>query len=191
MLRGGDASRLFLGRGKQIVTGKTTVTPLMTQDGFNAVQLNTISIPDEFDILLTRRSKLGAGNIIFDSGTVMTMLNTQVVDQLVRALTDYISLPTVKTGEYKLCFNVSSTEQEEQLPGLWFSFAGTLGNFRVSPDNLFRWYSDQVKCMVILGTSGTQIFGNIMQPDVLVGHDLDKMELTIIDKRCIDLYNPQ
>ncbi|XP_042450830.1 probable aspartic protease At2g35615 [Zingiber officinale] len=183
----GVTSRLFLGRNNQTVIGKMTVTPLMTQDDFYVVQLNAISIPDEFDIFPTGRSKLSAGNIIFDSGTVMTMLDTQVVEQLVRKLTDYISLPTVKTSQLNLCFNVLSTEQEELLPGLWFSFAGTLGNFRVSPENLFRWYSRQVKCMVIVGTNGVQIFGNVMQQDVLIGHDLNKMELTIIEKKCTEL----
>ncbi|XP_042379863.1 aspartic proteinase nepenthesin-1-like [Zingiber officinale] len=189
MLHSGANSRLFLGRGKQTITGKTTVTPLLTQDGFYAVQLRTISIPGVFNILLTR-SKLAAGNIIFDSGTVMTFLDTQVLNQLVRKLTDYVSLPIVKTGDYKLCFNVSSTEQEEELPRVLFSFDGTLGNFKVSPYNLFRWYSADVKCMVILGTTGMQIIGNTMQEDLLIGHDLDNMELTIIEKKCTELYNP-
>ncbi|XP_042386406.1 probable aspartic protease At2g35615 [Zingiber officinale] len=189
MLHSGANNRLFLGRGKQTITGKTTVTPLLTQDGFYAVQLHTILIPGEFNILLTR-SKLTAGNIIFDSSTVMTFLDTQVLNQLVRELTNYVSLPIVKTGDYKLCFNVSSTVQEEQLPRVLFSFDGTLGNFKVSPYNLFRWYSADVKCMVILGTIGIQIIGNTMQEDLLVGHDLDNMELTIIEKKCTELYNP-
>ncbi|XP_042386407.1 probable aspartic protease At2g35615 [Zingiber officinale] len=189
MLHDGANSRLFLGRGKQTITGKTMVTPLMTQDGFYAVQLHTISIPGEFNILLTR-SKLKAGNIIFDSGTVMTLLDSQVLNQLVRELTDYVSLPIVKTSDYRLCFNVSSTEQEEQLPGVLFSFDGTLGNIKMSPYNLFRWYRPDVKCMGILGTSGIQIFGNIMQEDLLVGYDLDNMELTITEKKCTELYNP-
>ncbi|XP_042466091.1 probable aspartic protease At2g35615 [Zingiber officinale] len=188
MLDTGVNSRLFLGRSKNTVIGKTTVTPLMTQNGFYAVQLNAISIPDEFDILITRKSKLSAGNIIFDSGTYMTMLDTQVVDQLVRALTDYVSLPTVENSHYKLCFTVLSTDQEEMLPGMWFSFEGTLGNFMVSPQNLFRWNGQHVKCMMIVGTNGLQIFGNIMQRDVLVGLDLDNMELTIIEKKCTELY---
>ncbi|XP_042386408.1 aspartic proteinase nepenthesin-1-like [Zingiber officinale] len=147
---GGAKRRPFLGCGKQMITRKMTVTPLMTQDYFYAMQLHTISIPGEFDILLTR-FKLGAGNIIFDIGTVLTMLDTQVVNQLVRELMNYVSLPIVKTGDYKLCFNVSSTEQEEQLPGLLFSFDGTLGNFK---------------------------------EDILVGHYLDNMELTIKEKNC-------
>ncbi|XP_042415338.1 probable aspartic protease At2g35615 [Zingiber officinale] len=184
----GVGSRLFLGRDKKMVTGKTTVTPLMTQDGYYVVQLNAILIPDEFNILITRKSKFRAGNIIFDSGTVMTLLDTQVVDQLVSALTNYVSLPTVEMSHYKLCFTVLSTEQEEMLPGMWFSFDGTLGNFMVSPENLFRWSGRHVKCMMIVGTVGIQIFGNIMQQDVLVGHDLDKMELTIIEKKCSELY---
>ncbi|XP_042386409.1 aspartic proteinase CDR1-like [Zingiber officinale] len=152
----GANSRLFLGRGKQTITGKTTVMPLMTQDDFYAVQLHTISISGEFNILHTR-SKLAAGNIIFDSDTVMTFLDTQVLNQLVRELTDYVNLPIVKTRDYKLCFNVSSTEQEEQMPGVLFSFDGTLGNFK---------------------------------EDILVGHDLDNMELIIIEKNCTELYNP-
>ncbi|XP_042448874.1 aspartic proteinase CDR1-like [Zingiber officinale] len=190
MLDGGVASRLFLGRDKRTITGTTMVTPLMTQDNFYAVQLNALSIPDEFDIFLPTRSKLRAGNIIFDSGSVMTILDTEVVDRLVLELTNYISLPTVETGPLKLCFNVFSTEQEEMLPGLWFSFDGTLGNFRVRPENLFRWFDRHVKCMVIVERRGVQVFGNIMMQDVLVGHDLDKMELTIIEKKCTELYKP-
>ncbi|XP_042410100.1 aspartic proteinase CDR1-like [Zingiber officinale] len=190
MLDEGFSSRLFLGRGKPTVAGNRIVTPLKTQDNFYAVQLNAISIPDEFNIFLTTRSKLSAGNIIFDSGTVMTMLDTVVVDQLVRELTDYVNLQIVKIDSFKLCFTVFSTEAEERLPGLWFSFDGTLGNFRVSPENLFRWYRRNVKCMVIMGRDGIQIFGNIMQQDILVGHDLEKMELTIIEKKCIDLSKP-
>ncbi|XP_042446325.1 probable aspartic protease At2g35615 [Zingiber officinale] len=190
-LNGGVASRLFLGRGKQTITGTTMVTPLMTQDNFYAVQLNAISIPQKFAVFLPTRSKLRAGNIIFDSGTVMTVLDTEVVDRLVRELTNYVSLPTVKvTGPFKLCFNVFSTEDEDELPGLWFSFAGTLGNFWVGPENLFGWYNRHVKCMVIIEANGLQVFGNIMQQDVLVGHDLDKMELTIIEKKCTELYKP-
>ncbi|XP_042448876.1 probable aspartic protease At2g35615 [Zingiber officinale] len=181
------ASRLFLGRGKQTITGTTMVTPLMTQDNFYAVQLNAISIPQEFAVFLPKRSVLRAGNIIFDSGSAMTILDTEVMGRLVTELTYYVSLPTVKAGSMKLCFNVLSTEDEEDLPGLWFSFAGTSGNFRVRPENVFRWYNPHVKCMVIVETSGLQVFGNIMQQDVLVGHDLDKMELTIIEKQCTEL----
>ncbi|XP_042415289.1 probable aspartic protease At2g35615 [Zingiber officinale] len=188
-LNGGVSSRLFLGRGKPTVTGKASVTRLMTQDSYYAVQLNSISIPGEFDISLTKGPWLTAGNIIFDSGTAMTILDIQVLDQLVKVLTDYISLPRVKTGDrFKLCFIVGSTQQEEQLPGLWFSFAGELGNFRVRPENLFRWFTKRMKCMVIMGTNGLQIFGNIMQQDVLVGHDLENMELTLIEKNCTELY---
>ncbi|XP_042444065.1 probable aspartic protease At2g35615 [Zingiber officinale] len=184
---GGLASRLFLGRGNTTVTGNVTVTSLMTQDTDYAVQLNAISIPGEFNIdYHTRRSKLTAGNIIFDSGTSMTTLDTQVVDELVSKLTDYVNLPTVKPeGEFKLCFDVHSTEQEEELPGMLFSFAGELGNFSVSPENLFTWFGAHVKCMMILGTNDIQIFGNIMQKDVLVGYDLEKMELTLTEKKCI------
>ncbi|XP_042415327.1 aspartic proteinase CDR1-like [Zingiber officinale] len=83
LLDGGYGSRLFLGQSKPTVAGKATVTPLMTNDDFYAVQLDTISLPGEFDIEYnTRRSKLRAGNIIFDSGTIMTMLDNQVVDEL-------------------------------------------------------------------------------------------------------------
>ncbi|XP_042444066.1 probable aspartic protease At2g35615 [Zingiber officinale] len=186
-LYGGLASRLFLGRDNTTVIGNVTVTSFMTQDNHYAVQLNAISIPGEFNIdYSSRRSKLRAGNIIFDSGTAMTILDTQVVDELVRELTNYISLPIVKPEDpFKLCFEVHSTEQEEKLPGLLFSFAGELGNFRVSPENLFTWFGAHVKCMVILGTNGMQIFGNVMQKDVLVGHDLEKMELTLTEKTCI------
>ncbi|XP_042410169.1 probable aspartic protease At2g35615 [Zingiber officinale] len=190
-LIGGVSSRLFLGRDKPTVAEKASVTPLMTQDSFYAVQLNAVSIPGEFNIFLTRSPKLRAGNIVFDSGTPLTNLDTQVLDQLVKELTDYVRLPTVKKGDrFKLCFTVLSTEQEEQLPGLWFSFAGALGNFRVSPENLFRWFGRHAKCMVIVGTNGLQIFGNIMQQDVLVGYDLDKMELILIEKNCTKLYKP-
>ncbi|XP_042441380.1 probable aspartic protease At2g35615 [Zingiber officinale] len=183
----GSTIGLFLGRGHTTVTGKVTVTSLMTQDTDYAVQLNAISIPGAFNIdYHTRRSKLTADNIIFDSGTSMTTLDTQVVDELVMKLTDYVNLPTVKPeGEFKLCFDVNSTEQEEELPGMLFSFAGELGNFSVSPENLFTWFGAQVKCMMILGTNDIQIFGNIMQKDVLVGYDLEKMELTLTEKECI------
>ncbi|XP_042410142.1 probable aspartic protease At2g35615 [Zingiber officinale] len=189
-LNGGISSRLFLGRSKPTVAGKASVTQLMTQDSYYAVQLNSISIPDEFDISLSSRGpRLTAGNIIFDSGTAMTILDTQVLDQLVKELMFYINLPVVQTGgQLKLCFSVGSTQQEEQLPGLWFSFAGALGNFRVRPENLFRWYSPRVKCMAIMALDGLQVFGNIMQQDVLVGHDLENMELTLIEKNCTELY---
>ncbi|XP_042410162.1 probable aspartic protease At2g35615 [Zingiber officinale] len=191
MLHNGTDSKLLLGRGNSAITEKASVTPLMTQDGFYAVQLNTISIPGEFDIFLARSPRLTGGNIIFDSGTPMTLLATHVMDQLVMKMTNYVILPTVKMpGKFKLCFTVISTEQENELPGLWFSFAGTLGDFWVSPKNLFTWYQEDVKCMAIMETDGLQIFGNIMQQDVLVGHDLDKMELTLIEKNCTKLNNP-
>ncbi|XP_042415206.1 probable aspartic protease At2g35615 [Zingiber officinale] len=186
-LYGGLASRLFLGRSNTTVAGKVTVTPFMTQDNFYAVQLNSISLPGVFDIkYLTRRSKLRAGNIIFDSGTAMTVLDNQVLDELVWELKNYVTLPIVEPErKFKLCFDVQSTEQEEELPGLLFSFAGELGNFTVSPKNLFTWFGPHVKCMVILGTNDIQVFGNIMQKDVLVGYDLEKMELTLTEKNCI------
>ncbi|XP_074575308.1 aspartic proteinase CDR1-like [Curcuma longa] len=166
----------------------------MTQDGYYAVQLNSIEIPGEFDIsFLTRTSNLKAGNIIFDSGTVMTMLDTDVVDELVRELTDFVSLPTEKpvAPHFKLCFAVRSTEQEEELPALWFGFNGQSGNLRVGPDKLFVWVSRFVKCLVITGTNDkVQVFGHITQQNFLVGHDLEKMELSIIEKDCTKLHEP-
>ncbi|XP_074575309.1 putative aspartic protease At2g35615 [Curcuma longa] len=190
----GLGSRLFLGRGNTTITGTPTVTRLMTQDGYYAVQLNSISIPGVFDIsLLNRRSHLsaGGGNIIFDSGTVLTMLDNEVVDELVRELTFFVKLPMVKpTGPFKLCFVVRSTEQEETLPGLWFGFDGKSGNLRVGPEKLFVWFSRFVKCMVITGVvDKIQIFGHMTQQNFMVGHDLEKMELSIIEKDCTKM-NP-
>lgn len=171
-LSSGSNSKLKFGVD---VAGPNAVsTPFITQDSpvFYYLSLDGINIGS---------TSVPVGqNIIIDSGTTLTYLETSVYEGVRDALKSAIGLSPVADPEGTLdpCYEAGSSLNP---PDVVFKFQGA--DVVLKEENLFRT-DGSVTCLTIVPTEDTFIFGNIAQVNFEIGYDLQAKTVSFAPTDC-------
>ncbi|KAF3578751.1 hypothetical protein DY000_02035326 [Brassica cretica] len=112
------------------------------------------------------------GNIIIDSGTTLTLLESGFYDGFGAAVEEAVTgakRVSDPQGLLSHCFRSGSAEIG--LPEITMHFTGA--DVRLSPLNAFVKVSEDMVCMSMIPTTEVAIYGNFAQVDFLVGYDLE------------------
>ncbi|XP_058106242.1 aspartic proteinase CDR1-like [Magnolia sinica] len=162
-----------------VVSGSNVVsTPLISKDPntFYYLTLEVIEFGE-------KNVKLpgGNGNIIIDSGTTLTYLETSVYDEFSSALKESINLKPAQdpSQTFDTCYEAG---QEASLPDMTFRFTGA--NLILKPLNTFIQVSEGVVCLALMPMQDFSIFGNIAQQNFKVGYDLVGKKVSFAPTDC-------
>ncbi|XP_058086448.1 aspartic proteinase CDR1-like [Magnolia sinica] len=174
-----SSSQMDFGDSATVSTPGVVSTPLIPKDPdtFYYLNLESISVGEE----KVELPSLEEGNIIIDSGTTLTFLETNTFSQLESALRAVINLPPAEdpTGTLQVCYQLGS---DAELPELKFSFTDAV--IILPPLNTFIQVSDDVVCLAIIASDSFSIFGNIAQQNFKVGYDLVGKKVSFAQTDC-------
>ncbi|XP_058193597.1 aspartic proteinase CDR1-like [Rhododendron vialii] len=175
---------------KAVVSGPGVVsTPFVFKGKFNYYYLTLESIivgnkrlgyetkmpPD------TRSGSVsGEGNIIIDSGTVLTFLPSRIFANLESHLGKVIKEQPMKDpgGVFKLCYR---DDNIDHYPSLTFKFKGA----EVELPALITFFQvGKLLCLAMAPTDDVAVFGNLSQENFLIGYDLVKKQISFKPTNC-------
>ncbi|KFK40005.1 hypothetical protein AALP_AA3G317700 [Arabis alpina] len=113
-----------------------------------------------------------SGNIIIDSGTTLTLLDSGFYDRFGAAVEESVTgakRVSDPQGLLSHCFRAG--KEELGLPEITVHFTGA--DVRLSPLNAFVKVSEDMVCLSMIPTTDIAIYGNFAQMDFLVGYDLE------------------
>ncbi|KAF8108949.1 hypothetical protein N665_0104s0258 [Sinapis alba] len=112
------------------------------------------------------------GNIIIDSGTTLTLLESGFYDNFGAAVEEAVTgAKRVSDPQGLLSHCFKSGSAEIGLPKITMHFTGA--DVKLSPLNAFVKVSEDMVCMSMIPTTEVAIYGNFAQMDFLVGYDLE------------------
>ncbi|KAL2940579.1 Aspartic proteinase CDR1 [Bienertia sinuspersici] len=191
---GNFTSKINFG-SKGAVSGPGVVsTPLVkkTPETFYYLTLEGISVGNDkisfFSKNHKNNSSLSAddyggdeGNIIIDSGTTLTLLPSDLYDELTKALERAIDGKKVEdpTGTLELCYQAT---KDLNIPKIIAHFSGA--DLELGPINTFVKVSEDVVCLAMLPADEVAIFGNLAQGNFLVGYDTEQGKVSFKPTDC-------
>ncbi|KAK9275867.1 hypothetical protein L1049_023140 [Liquidambar formosana] len=172
-----STSKLRFGM-EAIISGEGIVsTPLVPKSPstFYYLTLEGISIGGK-----TLPSTLGEGNIIYDSGTTLTMLESSFYNDLEAVIKEAIPLePAEAPSPFSLCY---ATASSNRLPDMMFHFTGA--DLLLHPLNTFM-ETNNLNCLSIIPSDGSlSIFGNVAQMNFQVEYDLEEKKVSFAPADC-------
>ncbi|MED6195975.1 hypothetical protein PIB30_042929, partial [Stylosanthes scabra] len=168
-----------------LVSGSNVVrTPLITDPShptFYFLSLQSLTVGNSKNQIPIDASE---GNVIIDSGTVLTFLPEDVVDQVSSDLDKTIKLHKVDdpTQELSLCYKVEGSDFESELPNITAHFKGA--HVVLNPINTFLEVAEGVVCLGIVPSTQISIIGNVAQVNFLIGYDLAAHTLSFKPTDC-------
>ncbi|KAK7243866.1 hypothetical protein RIF29_38679 [Crotalaria pallida] len=174
-------NKLKFGVDTQINRRGVVSTPLVSKlpKTFYHITLTGISINGHVVKPIIRES----GNIIVDSGTTLTFLNSDLYDQVEAAISEAIDETYPDRGPpapYKLCYTDGSIKK---FPSITFQFFASPNELKVYPIGLFGRVKGRM-CLLIIPTDGIQIIGNLLQVYHNVEFDIDKKMISFARSNC-------
>ncbi|KAL6495633.1 hypothetical protein OROGR_030196 [Orobanche gracilis] len=173
-----SSSKLKLG-SNAVVSGPGTVSiPLVSDTSrptFYFVKLEGISVGNQrFG---------GSGNILIDSGTTMTMLPTDLYNNLVTALKTLDIVPCPKSELLGLSCVRTKTDITN-FPNITVHFGG--GDVKLKQEHLFARESEDLLVLAIQQApeGADPIYGSLAQTNFLVGFDLTKKTVSFKPTTC-------
>ncbi|KAA8520336.1 hypothetical protein F0562_014592 [Nyssa sinensis] len=183
------SSKMNFGDSGMVSGAGVVSTPIVVKspNTFYYLTLEGISVGDERLDLYNSSSTSddyetsSEGNIIIDSGTTLTLLPSDLYDQLESAVRNAIPLKTVEDPAQmlSLCY---STEKDFVVPIITAHFKGA--DVKLNSLNTFVKTSESVICLAFIPSSDLAIFGNLAQLNLLVGYDLKKKTLSFKPTNC-------
>ncbi|KAM0858638.1 hypothetical protein ACQ4PT_047721 [Festuca glaucescens] len=166
------SSALNFGDRATVTEPGSATTPLVRSDfeAYYTVELESVRIGNASFQHLSR--------VIVDSGTPLTFLDKELLDPMVKELTQRIGLPTVQPPEKRLqlCYDLAV-----------FGVAVTL-----KAENTFVEAQEGIMCLAMAPVTEDRprsILGNLAQQNMDVGYDLDKGTITFAPADCASSYN--
>ncbi|CAK9165401.1 unnamed protein product [Ilex paraguariensis] len=177
-----SASKLKFGKDA-IISGEVVSTPISqprdsSSNTFYSLTLQAVSIGSN-RIPYSQRE----GNIIIDSGTTLTILESNFYNELEAAVKESISLSSTvqdPRGNYRLCYDSTSFSTAPETP-IIFQFTGA--DITLKTINTFV-VLDGITCLAIIPSNGLNIFGNVAQINFQVGYDLAKKQVSFAPADC-------
>ncbi|EOA36522.1 hypothetical protein CARUB_v10011499mg [Capsella rubella] len=132
---------------------------------------------------LNKQSKKGTGNIIIDSGTTLTLLDSGFYDDFGAAVEESVTgAKRVSDPQGILTHCFKSGDKEIGLPEITMHF--TDADVKLSLINAFVKMSEDMVCLSIIPTTEVAIYGNLVQMDFLVGYDLETKTVSFQSMDC-------
>ncbi|CAN8290499.1 unnamed protein product [Cochlearia groenlandica] len=130
-----------------------------------------------------KKSKVTTGNIIIDSGTTLTLLESGFYDGFGEAVEKSVTgAKRVSDPEGILTHCFKAGGKEIGLPAITMHFAEA--DVKLSPINAFVKVSEEMVCLSMIPTTEVAIYGNMAQMDFFVGYDLDKRTVSFQRMDC-------
>ncbi|CAN6995978.1 hypothetical protein IGI04_004611 [Brassica rapa subsp. trilocularis] len=123
------------------------------------------------------------GNIIIDSGTTLTLLESGFYDKFGAAVEESVTgAKRVSDPQGLLSHCFKSGSAEIGLPEITVHFSGA--DVRLSALNAFVKMSEDMVCLSMIPTNEVAIYGNFAQMDFLVGYDLESRRVSFQRMDC-------
>lgn len=175
-----SASFLNFGDRAMVSGDKVVSTPLVEKADktFYFVTLEAISVGGK----KVDARGTGDGNMFIDSGTTVSLIDSDVFEELGDLIAEAVKLPwKMDAGNTFKCYEA---KRREMFPDVTFHFAGG-ADVVLRPLNAFTEPSeDGLVCLAMQATNGTAIFGNMAQQDLHVGFDLDGRNVAFAGAKC-------
>ncbi|CAA7061235.1 unnamed protein product [Microthlaspi erraticum] len=129
------------------------------------------------------KSSKATGNIIIDSGTTLTLLESGFYDDFGAAVEESVTgakRVSDPQGILSHCFRAGG--KALGLPEITMHF--TDADVKLSPMNAFVKVSEDMVCLSMIPTTEVPIYGNMAQMDFLVGYDLEKKTVSFQSMDC-------
>ncbi|KAL1211126.1 putative aspartic protease [Cardamine amara subsp. amara] len=124
-----------------------------------------------------------SGNIIIDSGTTLTLLDSGFFDRFGAAVEESVTgAKRVSDPQGLLSHCFKSGNAEIGLPEITVHF--TRADVKLSPINAFVKVREDMVCLSMIPTTEVAIYGNFAQMDFLVGYDLEKRTVSFQNMDC-------
>ncbi|XVF52207.1 hypothetical protein PTKIN_Ptkin05aG0000800 [Pterospermum kingtungense] len=161
-------------------------TPLVDKDPstYYYVTLEAVSVGDvrlAYGGSSSSSAARGKGNIIIDSGTTLTFLESEFYNSLESALEESIEAKRVSDpkGLFTSCFEA---DKDTSLPVITFHFSGA--DLKLQPWNTFAQVEEYMVCFTIIPANDIAILGNLSQMDFLVSYDLEERTVSFTPTNC-------
>ncbi|XAR57633.1 Nepenthesin [Bertholletia excelsa] len=182
-----SSSKLKFG-GDAILSGRRVVsTPLTiySSDTLYHYYLTLGSASVGNKKIVNSQTASNEGNIIIDSGTTLTMLESSFYNDLEVVLRETISLETIRDpdGNYHLYYDQRSFSNIPEMTVV-FHFNGA--DVPLRKLNLFRSISTDLTCLAMLPSKGTSIYGNWAQINFQVEYDLANKQVSFASANCAE-----
>lgn len=118
-----------------------------------------------------------AGNIIIDSGTTFTFLESGFYNDFgaaVEASVTGAKRASDPQGMLTHCFKAE--DKNIGLPEITMHFTGA--DVKLSPTNAFLKRTEEIVCLSMVPTTDVAVYGNLVQAEFLVGYDLEAKTLS-------------
>ncbi|KHN48886.1 aspartic proteinase CDR1-like [Glycine soja] len=176
-----STSKLKFGSEAIVTTNGVVSTPLIIKPlfpSFYFLNLEAVTIGQK--VVPTGRTD---GNIIIDSGTVLTYLEQTFYNNFVASLQEALSVESAQDlpFPFKFCFPY----RDMTIPVIAFQFTGA--SVALQPKNLLIKLQDRnMLCLAVVPSSlsGISIFGNVAQFDFQVVYDLEGKKVSFAPTDC-------
>ncbi|KAK6934839.1 Xylanase inhibitor, C-terminal [Dillenia turbinata] len=178
-----------------VVSGSGAVSiPLVDKDPdayyyvtLKGISVGTTMVPYKSSSSNNVNADVDEGNIIVDSGTVLTFLPSDMYSEVESVLDKAIGGKRSDSpiGFLKLCYNVEDGN-ELNIPIVTVHFDG--GDVQLHPVNTFVRITDDLVCFTMVPASEglVPIYGNLSQVNFLVGYDIVNKQVTFKPTDCTD-----
>ncbi|XP_038697961.1 aspartic proteinase CDR1-like [Tripterygium wilfordii] len=173
------SNKIKFGAGAKITGPGIVSSKLVTKDPstYYLLSLKSISIGSNE----TGISQI-PGNIIIDSGTSITRLQSSFYNDLEAIVKEVIGVEPISNPpkNLKLCYE-SSSVTDISFPEMLFHFDGA--DLRLLPLNTFVEYKD-LQCMMIIPDDNLSIFGSMAQVNFEIEFDLKEKQVLFAPADC-------
>lgn len=175
-------SHIRFGENTNIVYEGTVSIPLANKHPHNLYHLTL----EAFTIGTTRVEFIGPsgsieeGNIIVDSGTIMTTLPWEFYSKIRKAVMEQVNVRPVSNHlrVIDLCFK---KDRRLELPQIVANFRG--GDVRLKRSNAYVTMH-KLECLAFRGDGTSSVYGNVAQQDFIVGFDKNEGTVSFTDFDC-------
>ncbi|XP_057452730.1 aspartic proteinase CDR1-like [Lotus japonicus] len=122
------------------------------------------------------------GNIIIDTGTVLTLLPPDDYSRLESAVADAVKLERVQDPNKVLSLCYKATLKQLEFVKVTAHFKGA--DLQLNSLNTFVEVSDGINCLAFTASDIGATFGNLAQQNFLIGYDLQKKIVTFKPTDC-------
>ncbi|KAE8693165.1 putative aspartic protease [Hibiscus syriacus] len=184
-----ESSTFIFGTAKES-NAVTSTTPLVQRDPstYYYVTLEAVSVGDKRLPYgsFSSSSATEKGNIIIDSGTTLTFLQSKFYNSLESTLEEAIKVERVSDpkGLLSPCFKAG---QDTDLPTITFHFGGG-AEVKLQPQNTFAQLQDDMVCFTMVPSNDIAIFGNLSQMNFLVSYDLEERTVSFTPTDCTNSH---
>ncbi|KAF5735232.1 hypothetical protein HS088_TW15G00732 [Tripterygium wilfordii] len=183
-------SKITFGSDSVISGSCVVTTPLVEKDPatYYYVTLEAITVGNKRLDYYNNSSKndcvhsnIHPGNMIVDSGTTLTFLNSGIFNRVLSILEEAIDAEPVKDPEglFKFCFR---DKKGVDLPVVIAHFTGA--DLKLQPLNTFAQVQDGLVCFTMMPSEDLAIFGNLSQMNFVVAYDLEKKSVSFLPTDC-------